>query len=398
MMTEEGPTPESLTDSSRRQERENSALLRVAHLIYSPALGGSEMCAAEICARLDRSQYDPRVLFMYRAAGPMPGILATRCVECVSLGSTRVRRLLGPLLPAVALRRLRLDVLHVHHVPLWIRIRRAAKWAGVRHIVLTEHAKFSISRSPLLQDACRRAAETVSCFTVVSENLKDYFVSDLGVPAERLRVVRNGVDTLRFCPGERSNALRGLLPGGYTGPVAITVGRLTEAKDHGNLLGAWSLLERQGRAPYLLIVGDGELRAEVERQVEALNLGERVGLVGARSDIDTLLRGTDIFLVSSRREGLPMALLEALASGVPAVATTVGGIPEVLRDGHNGILVPPESPEALAAAVRDLLADRPRRERLAAAGRSSVAEAWSLDRTAARYAEIYAECGSRAPS
>jgi glycosyltransferase involved in cell wall biosynthesis len=298
----------------------------------------------------------------------------------------------------VALRRLRLDILHVHHVPLWLRIRRAAKWAGVSRIVLTEHAKFSISRSPVLQEACRRAAEAVSCFTVVSEDLKDYFVSELGVSAERLRVVRNGVDTRRFHPGERGEALRGLLPAGYTGPVAITVGRLTEAKDHGNLLEAWSLLEREGRAPYLLIVGDGELRDAVERQVAAQSLGATVRLVGARSDIDTLLRGSDIFIVSSRREGLPLALLEAMASGVPVVATRVGGIPEVLSDGHNGILVPPESPAALAAAVRDLLADGPQRQRLAASGRSSVAEAWSLDRMAACYAEVYATCVSSSPA
>ena len=232
--------------------------MRVAHLIYSPALGGSEMCAAEICSRLDRSRFHPLVLFMYPAEGPMAEVLAARNVESVGLGMTRVRRLLGPLLPAVALRRLGIDLLHIHHVPLFLRIRRAARLAGIRKVVFTEHAKFSISRSPLLQDACRLAADTVSCFTVVSDDLKRYFTSELGIPDDRLRVVRNGVDTGRFQPGERSDALRDVLPDGYQGSVAITVGRLTEAKDHGNLLAAQELLRKRNEAPYLLIVGAGE--------------------------------------------------------------------------------------------------------------------------------------------
>ncbi len=158
-----------------------SRRLRIAHLIYSPAVGGSEMVAADICDNLDRSVFDPLILFMYQGPGLMPEILSGRNIATYNLNHTRIKRLFGPILSFKALVGLKIDILHVHHVPFWQRIWQAAKLAKIP-VVLTEHSKYFISRSNKLQEASRRAAEAVNYFTTVSQDLKDYFVKEIGIP------------------------------------------------------------------------------------------------------------------------------------------------------------------------------------------------------------------------
>ena len=221
--------------------------LRVAHLIYSPAVGGSEMIAANICNQLDRSMFDPIVLFMYPGSGPIPEILKARNIPTYHINQTRIKRLLGPFLSIIALARLKIDILHVHHIPNWLHIWRAARLAKIPVVILTEHAKYSISRSNKLQEACRWAAGLADCFTAVSEDLKNYFLKEIGIPEKSIMVIPNGIDTTRFTPGPRNEALLDLLPEGFGEKILISVGRLTEAKDQFTLLSAIEILKKQGR-------------------------------------------------------------------------------------------------------------------------------------------------------
>jgi glycosyltransferase involved in cell wall biosynthesis len=362
--------------------------LRIAHLIYSPVVGGSEMIAADICGQLDRSVFDPFILFMYQAPGLMPEILSSRNIATHNLNQTRVMRLFGPLLPFKALVRLKIDLLHVHHVPLWQRIWQAAKLAKIP-VVLTEHAKFSISRSSKLQKACRRAAGAVNCFTTVSKDLKNYFVKEIGIPDESITVIPNGVDTSCFAPGPRNGVLRDLLPDKFAGKVLISVGRLTEAKDQITLLSAIELLKKQGRNIFLIVVGDGELRISLEKEIAKNNLADCVCLTGSRSDVYQLLPGVDAFILSSKREGFPMSILEAMAAGLPVIATKVGGIPEVIKDGENGILVPPQDQNSLANAICSVLDDSEFATNLASRARITVEQNYSIQAITEAYAKIY---------
>lgn len=370
--------------------KDNSAgRIRVAHLIYSPAVGGSEVCAVEICSHLDRSLYDPLVLFMYSGDGPMPAILAQRGIPAYGLKRTRVRRLLWPLLPALTLRRLKIDLLHVHHLPLLVAILPALRLAGIGPVVFTEHAKFSISRSPELQQACQRLATKVECFTTVSEDLKSYFVNVLGIPSDIINVIHNGVDTVKFSFRESSATLSSLLPSQFSGAILITVGRLTDAKDHALLLAAMEILKEGQVRPYLLIVGDGELRPFLEKEISRRRLSQFVSLVGNRSDIEQLLPRANAFVLSSKREGLPMALLEAMSAALPVIATSVGGVPEVVRNGFNGLLVPPEDPAALASAIDCICNDNTLAKSLGNNARKTIKEKFSLDKVAQSYSRIY---------
>lgn len=363
--------------------------LRVAHLIYSPAVGGSEMIAANICGQLNRSLFDPIVLFMYQGSGPMPEILKARNIPTYHINQTRIKRLIGPFFSVNALARLRIDILHVHHVPNWLHIWRPARIAKIPVLILTEHAKYSISRSNKLQEACRRAARLADCFTAVSEDLKNYFVKEIDIPAKSIMVIPNGIDTTRFTPGPRNEALLDLLPEGFGGKILISVGRLAEAKDQLTLLSAIEILKKQGRNIYLVLVGDGEMRKPLETEIVNKKLTDCVNLVGSRSDIDQLLPGADVFILSSKREGFPMSILEAMASGLPVIATKVGGIPEVIQDGKNGILVPSQDPASLANAICRVLDDSKYAKDLGQEARLTIEKNYSLKTITDAYTELY---------
>ncbi|MFV0258379.1 MAG: glycosyltransferase [Acidimicrobiales bacterium] len=170
-------------------------------------------------------------------------------------------------------------------------------------------------------------------------------------------------------PAARSDARRalGLDP---DRPVVGTVGNLTAKKDHRTLLRAVAD-ERVDPGVQLLIVGSGPLDAELRRYAAELGIDERVWFLGTRSDVFALLALLDVFVLSSRFEGFPIALVEAMVSGVPVVSTAVGGVPELIVDHDNGRLVPPGRPGPLGAAITDLLTDRAAASRMAAAGRAA---------------------------
>ncbi|MBU0681019.1 MAG: glycosyltransferase [Proteobacteria bacterium] len=364
-------------------------ICRVAHLIYSPQIGGSEMVAAHVCNNLDRSRFEPMVLFMYRSSGAMPEVLSRLGVPCHSFDMTRLSFLLRPFIVARILNKLQVDVLHVHHIPLYRRVAQGVRLSRVKGVVFTEHAKFSISRTPSLQEACRRAARQVAHFTTVSEDLKNYFVTQLDIPASAIQVILNGVDIKRFRPVNREKVGQKILPSSGGGKIMISVGRLTEAKDQVTLLRAMKLLMQKQINLSLVLVGEGELRPLLEKTIRELDLQKAVFLLGNRTDVDALLPHADLFVLSSRREGLPMVLLEAMACQLPVVSTSVGGIPEVVQDGVNGLLVDPENPEALAAKIAVLLTQPDMASKMGAANRQKVVAEYSMAQTAERYGQLY---------
>ncbi|HEX4824877.1 MAG TPA: glycosyltransferase [Candidatus Polarisedimenticolaceae bacterium] len=359
--------------------------VRVGHLVYCRILGGSEAVAAEICRGLDSRSYAASVVSMVDGPGVLPRYLEEKGVAFHRLRNFGFRRRLNPLYLAAKLRRLRFDVLHVHHVPLFADVYRAARLAGVSVIGCTEHAKLSISRSAILQNEVRRAAHVADFFVTVSEDLKRYFVDDLSVRPESIEVIPNGVDVGLFHPGAAPSDVGN----DADGRRLITVGRLTEAKDHSNLIAAVDLLRQAGESVQLVIVGDGELRASLEAEIARRNLGAFVTLAGARTDPQRFLREADIFVLSSAREGFPVVILEAMASGLAVVSTDVGGISEVLKTDENGLLVRPGDPAALAAAVRRLLSDSALRSSLGTRARETVVNRFSLRSSVERYEKLY---------
>jgi glycosyltransferase involved in cell wall biosynthesis len=198
-----------------------------------------------------------------------------------------------------------------------------------------------------------------------------------GVRPERQRLVYEGVPDRRPAPGgDRALAELGV-PEGV--PVVGNVAALTGHKDQATLVEAMALLRPRLPEARLVIVGEGELRGALEAQVRERALGDRVVFAGFRRDLDRLLPAFSVFCLSSHLEGLGTSLLDAMAFGLPVVATAAGGIPEAVADGVTGRVVPPRDPGALADALAEALGDEERRRAWGAAGRRRFLELFTVD-------------------
>lgn len=281
------------------------------------------------------------------------------------------------------------DVVHTHLYNADSYARLAAWLARVPAIFTTRHSALpwpSAGRRRIARMLSRVSSATIACGAEVQRML----VEAEGIAPQRVRTVANGINLQRFEAADRARIRREL--GLRDEQVLIgVIGRLHPLKGHADLLSVLAPLAAEGLDFQCVFVGGGDLRDELQAQIDAAGLGPRVRLLGQRSDVVDVLAALDIFAMPSRREGLPMALLEAMAMARPVLATAVGSIPEVIQDGENGLIVPPEDPAALEAALRRLLADAGLRSRLGAAARATVQARFSSAQTAAAYERLYDE-------
>lgn len=233
----------------------------------------------------------------------------------------------------------------------------------------------------------------VSGYVALSKRIESYLTDKVGVRADRVRRICNGVDTDRFVPV----AARGEIPGSpFNDPGLVVfgaVGRLQAVKDHANLIRAFGLLVRgnpdAARRARLMIVGGGPLQAELAELLKSEQLEQHVWMAGEQSNIPLMNSGMSVFVLPSLAEGISNTLLEAMASGLPVVATRVGGNAELVVDGETGLLVPSADPAALAGAMAALLADPARAAAFGAAGRARVCAQFSLDAMVGSYLSLY---------
>jgi len=196
---------------------------------------------------------------------------------------------------------------------------------------------------------------------------------------EKVPVVYNGVDLSRCIPKTDYK---------LTVPVQLLhIGRFNDQKNHKGLLDAFALLLRKNPSCCLNLLGDGELRPEIEAYAEELGLREKVIFHGSQANVYPYLHDADIFLLPSRFEGMPMTIIEAMGTGLPVVASAVGGVPDMLQNGKSGILVPQE-PQAVADAVLKLLEQEALRRTLGENARKGSAQ-FSAEHMAASYCDIY---------
>jgi glycosyltransferase involved in cell wall biosynthesis len=208
-----------------------------------------------------------------------------------------------------------------------------------------------------------------------------------GIRPERNTVIPNGIPPMIIGSADRSEVRREI--GVENGePVLLSVGRLVYQKGHEYLVHAMPRV--LGRYPHAkaVICGEGALRPDLERQIGELGLESRVRLVGNRNDVGKFLASADVFVLPSRWEGLPVALLEAMGAGLPVVATRVEGVEEVVEDERQGLLIPPEDAEALAAALLQLIGDPQLRKQMGEAGRTRIQSFYTLDIMCDKYLRV----------
>jgi glycosyltransferase involved in cell wall biosynthesis len=293
-----------------------------------------------------------------------------------------------------AIRAFRPAIVHTHTAKAGVLGRIAARLAGVSVVVHTYHGHVLRGYFGPLKTALFRRLETMlsritSVAVTVSAALRDDLASMGIAPREKIRVVPLGLDLVRFTrPGPRG-ILRRACGAAATDPLVGVVGRLVPIKDIPCFLEAAAVVARARPDTRFAVVGDGELRAELETR--AAGLGGRVTFLGWRQDLEAVYADLDVVVNSSRNEGTPVALIEAMAAGRPVVATAVGGTSDLLGGGDRGRLVPPADPRALGEAILSALDQPEDTARRARAARDYVLAHHSVERLLRDIDELYRE-------
>lgn len=374
----------SLEQSPAPPARRPVTPLRVSVVLPSLAPAGMEAVAVVLAGALRARGHSMRFICT-DALGPLADDAAAHGCT-VELAASRNRgSTLWPRALRDALRSSRPDLVHIHNAP-WLKACWAARLAGVPAIVHTFHGlpAHLPSRDKRLM---RIGAGMTDAIAAVSAPLAEFARAEFRVPAARIRVIRNGIDVDRY-DNPRSGALHRTLGLGADALLVGMVARFDPVKDHSTMLRAFKQVRTAVPAAHLVLIGDGELRGAIEQEVQTLALGARVHLMGVQRDIPALLADLDVVALSSRAEGLPMALLEAMAAGRSVVATSVGAIPELLEQGA-GTLVPSGDPAALAEALTAQLADAGSRGGIGASARERVRVRYGLAAMTDAYEAMY---------
>lgn len=322
--------------------------MRILYIIDSCGVGGAETLLLDILRVARARGHEAHVAYF------TPGGLQ-KMMEATAASATRISRrgIKDPLAlwrTYRLIRRLQPEVVHTHLTKSDLIGQPAALLAGVPKRIVTLHNTDRWRKNRLLATLYRVATGGAHHLLAVSGSVADYTRSTHSGASQRILIVANGVDLSRF----REVAPLQEKPAGQQRTLAI-IGRLQPQKDHRTFLAAARILADQRSDVAFLVIGDGPLRPELEAETRRLGLCDRVTFTGNRSDMVATLAEIDALVLSSAWEGLPMVLLEAMAAARPVVATAVGEIPSVLRDGIDGRVVPPSDPEAVAAAMAELL-------------------------------------------
>ena len=290
---------------------------------------------------------------------------------------------------AARLRRERIGVLHAHEFAMNVYGGAAARLAGVR-AVATIHGRQWVTARPRRALAYRVLHRLGMPVVAVSHDLAGFLAAGLGIAQSRIEVVHNGIEVAPLpdagAATELRRAARAALGVPAAGDLLVAVGNLYPVKDHATLVRA---LARTPEAR-VAIAGRGGEESALRELAAELGVSDRLHLLGLRDDVERVFAAGDVFVQPSRSEGLPLAVLEAMAAGLPVVASRVGGMPEAVRDGESGYLVPPAEPEVLADALRKVLEAPDRGLSLGRAGWERVRSDFSLDHMTARYRALYA--------
>lgn len=379
--------------------------LRIAHVVDVLALAGMEYGVVKLVNRLDPARFHSMIVCMRHQRGDV-GTLLSPNVPVVEMHKSPGRnwRVIGRL--ARVFREARVDIVHSHNWSTLLYSALAARLAGVRVVVHGEHGKDDTAKHPQRLLASRILAKGVDRVLAVSRDLAEEVVRDWGVPPARVRWIPNGVDLDGFRAAAAAasgtlDALRAELGLAQGDIVIMNTGGFRTIKDHATLLRAFAVVRRAEPRARLVLIGQGGAdrpRAGLDDEAAALGIGDDVRFPGVRTDVPRVLQLCDVYVNSSRYEGMSNTILEAMAAGKSVVATAVGGNPDLVSDGETGFLVPAGDPEAMAARILELVRDAALRRRMGSAGRERMEAMHSMPAMVRAYGDLYEELAGRARS
>ncbi len=364
--------------------------IHVVHVIGSLQTGGAEKMLLNFLKAADKEKFKHTILCL-TSSGDMAGDIQGTGIDLV-VRKVRFRNFpkdIHGLADWFRAEDVRIVHSHMFFASLWSRI--AGLRAGVPILITTEHGKepwkkwWQVKLDRFLSGKTFR-------HIAVSEDVRDIRINRDGVSPDRIIMIPNGVP---IPPKNSDSGVRNRIRAEFgieeRAPVVGTVGRMIEAKDYPLMLKALGLARQASPELHWLQVGDGPEREKVMNLAEEMGLSASVSFAGRRSDVGDLLEAMDIWVMSSIREGLPVALLEAMAAGKTIVGTNVGGIPDAVEHEVSALLVPPQNAEELAGSMVMVLNERSLAENLATAARDRAQRDFGIEAVTRRIEKIYLE-------
>jgi sugar transferase (PEP-CTERM/EpsH1 system associated) len=358
--------------------------VRVLHIIPNFGPGGAERLVLDLMEATDKERFEVAAVSLY----PESGTILEREIKKKGLKVYFLNKHRGldlRMIPQLyrVLRTFCPDVIHTHRYVLrYTLLPTLLCRIPVRvHTVHNVAQKETDQIGKLVHWISFRLGKVVpvSISKEIANTVRAVYGQDIYTP-----VIYNGIPITRFVSSASQDFTKE-----EKDVVLLNVGRFAPQKNHLLLVEAFALAVKEYPAMKLWLVGDGPLKPAVEKIIVEMGLERKVLFLGVRDDVPRLLAATDLFVLSSDYEGVPLSVLEAMAAGKPVVATAVGGVPELVEDGVTGVLVPPRNPEALAKGILRLAKDADLRQRMGKAARERALERFDISRTAREYEALY---------
>lgn len=369
----------TVSSRSSIQTSRSPAITRVVHVALGTQVGGMERLLVEFARWTDRQRFAVNFVSL-ETRGPIASELETAGCSVTSFNKTPGLKPWLVFRLANHLRKSRAHVIHTHNTSGFIYGVLAAKLACVPKIVHTRHGQRFLA-SKRETSVFRKLSRFADHIVSVSRDSQQLTIAE-GVDANRCSVIHNGINVDRFS-----------LVGPQAGGPAILVARLSPEKDAATLIRAFGCLPEylaeEKNLFSLHIVGDGKERASLEQLATTLHCGNRVHFLGQQHDIESRLSEASMFVLPSLSEGISLTLLEAMARGLPVIATRVGGTPEVIEHGVTGLLVPVGDPNAMAKAIAEIVLNPGLGRRLGQKGRERVEQSFDVRSMLRAYEALY---------
>ncbi len=369
----------------------------IAHILYRFDVGGLENGVVNLINRIPQDRYRHAIISLTDATDFKKRIHTPNVeIYCLHKQAGQDPAYLWRLWKL--LRRLKPAITHTRNLAA-LETVFIAQLAGVRRRVHSEHGwgmadlhganrKYRLLR--------RSMSKLVHRYIGLSKHIEQYLHEDVGIPAAKLTQLYNGVDAERFTQNESSNVQHELLPPGFLSTDSIvfgTVGRMEPVKDQLTLTRAFIRLVEMNSAVgarlRLIMIGDGELKAPAQELLQHAGLQKQAWLPGSHDQVPALMQAMDVFVLPSRNEGISNTILEAMASGLPVVATNVGGNPELVVENETGLLVAADDPAAMAQALQQYAGNADQRSAHGAAGRRRIEQHFMLEHMVEKYLSVY---------
>ncbi len=369
----------------------NQSKIRILHLINVSTISGAENVVLTLAKGMNDSEFETEICTL-STTGDLHKSAQQNGIKAYALGYKNILNLPIILIKLfLLLRRNKYQIINTHLFQSSVIGTFIGKLVGVPVIIETRHYTDYMYKygNKIEQWLDKTTANNISCVIAVAKTIQDVLCTVERIPMNRTEVIYNGINLnkLSVNKNKKENTIKNM---NLQDKIVLSyVANFHIRKGHKYLIEAILNLKRLYSNIYLMIIGDGKIRNELEKLTKQLDIGNNVIFLGYRSDIPELLSVSDIYVHPSLEEGFPLTIIEAMAAGLPVIATTVGGISELIIDGDNGILIPPGNTQALVDAISDLIEHQEKRSALAETGKQYVESNLTDEIMVNKYREVY---------